>query len=194
MTRLMSDGPRSATVHSVLAPVDILVTFITVPNGSVRWAQVWAGAPNHDATPRSLLALGCWAGRREEGRVILTPAVVVVVGAAVVGGTGADRAASVVVVVGDGSRSTVVGGAEVVARTLDGLRTAGAAAAVVLVVGAGAGAASPTGPSPGSRGPGAGEGAAVSGPEVTSNSDPEDPPLPKRNAGARNTVAQSPTP
>ena len=189
MTRLMSDGPRSATLHSVLTPVEIIVTLITVPNGSVRWAQVWAGAPNHDATPRSVLALACWAGRRAAGSVITTP-VVVVVRAAVVGGDdGTDRAAAVVVVVGEGSGSAVVGGAVVVARTVDALLAD--AAIVLVVVGAAAGAASWTGPAPG---PGAGEGVAVSGPEVTSNSGADEPPFPNRNAGARNTEAHSPTP
>jgi hypothetical protein len=190
MTRLMSDGPRSATVHSVLTPVDIIVTLITVPNGRVRWAQVWAGAPNHDATPRSVFALACWAGRRAAGRVMTTPAEVVVVRAAVVGGAdGTDRAATVFVVVGEGSRSTVVGGAVVVARSVDAL--VADAAIVLVVVGAAAGAASWTGPSPA---PDAGERAAVSGPDVMSNSGADEPPFPNRNAGARNTEAHSPTP
>ncbi len=200
MTRLMSDGPRSSTAHSVLTPVDILVTLITVPKGRVRWAQVWAGAPNHDATPRSLLALGCWAGRRAAGRVMTTPVVVVVRGTAVVGGTDeTDREATVVVVVGEGSRSTVVGGAVLVGRTVAALRPAAAAAAadaavVLVVVGAAEGAASCSGPSPGPRCPNDGEPAAVSGPDVTSNSGADDPPLPNRNAGARNTEAHRPTP
>ena len=136
MTRDVSAGPQSATLHSVTAPVDTRVTLITVPNGSVRWAHVRSGAPNHDATPRSVCPEGCWAGRTSDGSDTTTPPVVVVVvaGAAVVGGADdevvACRAAAAVV--------DVVGGAAVldvvVGRTVDVGRAA--AGAVVDEVGA----------------------------------------------------------
>lgn len=140
MTRDMSDGPLSSTVHSALAPVATRVTLTTVPRGSVRWAHVAAGAPNHEATPRSVRAPGCWAGRIRAGSDTTTPAVVVVVaratvvggvevvvaglGAAVVVGAGscAGRAATMLDVLDvldagrtvEFARPTVVGGAEVV--------------------------------------------------------------------------------
>ncbi len=77
------------------------VTLIIVPKGRVRWAQVAAGAPNHDATPLSVLvtaALTAVTG----GTMAATTVVRGVSGVgAVVGGAnaGAGAGAGVVVVV-----------------------------------------------------------------------------------------------
>lgn len=71
ITRPVMNGPRSLTRQTTLSPLSLRVTLTMVPNGSVRWAQVPGGAPNHDALPLSALPsdVRCTAGTSTEGSV-----------------------------------------------------------------------------------------------------------------------------
>jgi len=148
MTRDVSAGPQSATLHSVTAPVDTRVTLIRVPKGSVRWAHVRSGAPNHEATPRSVCPVGGWAGFTTDGSDTTTPPVVVVIvvvvagRAAVVGGGDdvVDRPAAVVVVVS--GRAVVLDAGFATGRTT--AADVGGAAARAVVAGDSAAAAAST--------------------------------------------------
>jgi hypothetical protein len=106
-------------VHVVVAPVALLVTVSTVPNGSVGLAHIPGAAPEyHVASPTSEYAAA--------GGAVTTGAVVVVV----VGGGGGGGGAVVVVVGGDvvvvvgGDVVVVVGGDVVVVVVAPGARNA----------------------------------------------------------------------
>src|SRR5688572_26459393 len=98
-----SVGPRSSTLHDADAPLWMRVTLIIVPIGRVRWAQVAAGALNHDATPLSVLVTApltaAAGGTTAATMVVRGVSGVIVAGGGAIAGEGAGLG-DVVVVVG----------------------------------------------------------------------------------------------